>query len=187
MISIFSNTITFAKLNQDLDFLKKFCLKFKDENTSRQMSNRGGYQSINIFYGIHPELNGLVEEINKHVEDYAINIMRLKEKPSVSNLWINVNKYKDYNKAHVHPNSIISGVYYVKVPKNSGSIVFENSSDPSKYLHPEDVIEFNEVNSSSWEIKPKEDELLLFPSWLKHEVMPHLNLKEDRISIAFNT
>ena len=187
MIHIFSHTVTFTKLNQDLNFLKKFCLKFKDENISRKMSNRGGYQSLNIFHGACPELHGLIAEINKHVENYGTNILRLKEKPCVSNLWINVNKYKDYNKAHVHPGSKISGVYYVKVPKNSGSIVFENSSDPSKYLDPEDVIEFNEVNSSSWEIKPKENELLLFPSWLKHEVMPHLNLKEDRISIAFNT
>ena len=106
----------------------------------------------------------------------------------ISNLWFNINRHKDYNDAHNHPNCVFSGVYYVHIPKESGNTVFE---------HPLiDVMSFanynisfkkwNSYNSSVVWKRAKENLLFIFPSWLKHRVEPNLS-DGDRISISFNT
>jgi len=68
---------------------------------------------------------------------------------------------------------LISGVYYVKMPDDAGSIVFD---DPRGPLPPFD---------SKLVISPLAGDLVLFPSWLIHQVTPTPG-NEERISIAFN-
>ena len=48
------------------------------------------------------------------------------DKPGLGNMWANINYPGSYNKQHIHPNSQWSGVYYVKVPKNSGRLFVED-------------------------------------------------------------
>ena len=47
-------------------------------------------------------------------------------------------------------------------------------------------ISYNKYNAESWEIIPKENTLIIFPSFLEHEVRPHMNKKKERISVASN-
>ena len=75
---------------------------------------------------------------------------------------------------HTHPNHMISGVYYVKVPKDAAPIIF---SDPRGRFPPFD---------DTITIKPHAGDLVLFPSWLTHQV-PATPGSLSRISIAFNT
>jgi uncharacterized protein (TIGR02466 family) len=105
----------------------------------------------------------------------------------MSNLWINVNKPGCSNKSHMHPQAIISGVYYISVPKNSGDLIFENpiGNLMSSYLPKAYVNSYDRYNSSAWNVSPKDGFLVLFPSWLGHSVDVN-NSKEDRISISFN-
>ena len=79
--------------------------------------------------------------------------------------------------------SIVSGVYYVSIPKNSGSIVFLNKNLDVYYRH--NVKNYNKYNSSTWKINPEENKCILFPSYLQHYVEPNFN-KKERISISFN-
>ena len=74
-------------------------------------------------------------------------------------------------------------MYYVSIPKNSGSIVFLNKDLDTFYR--ESIKNYNEYNSSTWTIEPKENQCVLFPSYLQHYVEPNLN-KKERISISFN-
>lgn len=74
---------------------------------------------------------------------------------------------------HTHPENALSAVYYVSVPDDAGPIIF---SDPRGPLPPFD----NTVT-----VFPKAGDLLIFPSWLLHQVGPTRGLQE-RISIAFN-
>ena len=102
------------------------------------------------------------------------------------NAWANVNTYGNYNNIHTHPACAWSGVYYVKVgelnadyPK-SGSIEFLDPRAGSEMvLSPK--IPFGREKI----IQPKEGEIIIFPSWLKHWVHPYWGLGK-RISIAFN-
>ena len=100
-------------------------------------------------------------------------------------MWVNINGYKDYNQEHFHPYYIISGIYYVNVNDQSGELKLHKNDS----LHLMSLInttkEFNLFTSNSYLIKPKNNMLILFPSWIKHSVMPNLS-QEKRISIAFD-
>jgi uncharacterized protein (TIGR02466 family) len=87
---------------------------------------------------------------------------------------------------HVHPFCLMAGIYYIKLPKDSGRLVFENPIQQHDFVMlPDTVKKFNSVNSGYWYAEPKEGDLIMFPSWLRHYVEPN-NSNEDRISIAFN-
>lgn len=97
-----------------------------------------------------------------------------------------------YNKAHVHPNSVWSGVYYVQAPEGAGDIEFidprtENVMAPLKYAPN------RQRPASCWTkvtFTPKAGKLLIFPSWLYHAVSPNLTSAQgdaaERIIISFN-
>lgn len=87
--------------------------------------------------------------------------------------WASVHQNGIHHMMHTHPNNMLSGVYYVKVPNGSGPLVF---SDPRGEIPP-----FDEALI----VKPSEGVLVLFPSWLGHEVLP-TGVSDPRISIAFN-
>lgn len=75
---------------------------------------------------------------------------------------------------HTHPNSLVSGVYYVDIPEdNFGLLLLE---DPRGPYPPFD----NRIK-----IKPSTGDIIIFPSWLPHQVSPTSNIN-PRISIAFN-
>ena len=105
----------------------------------------------------------------------------------VESMWININHPYSYNSPHVHPNSYISGVYYVKAEPFSGHLTLKHPSILQPIFTPQGLIkEHNECNCSKWSIAPEVGKLVLFPSWIEHDVSQNLS-GEDRISIAFNT
>jgi hypothetical protein len=95
-------------------------------------------------------------------------------------MWASINKKNDFNTVHSHTNVFdLSGVYYVKVPVNSGNIVFR---DPRQgQIHSNSKL----YGSDSEQFMPFECMLLIFPSWLEHYVLPNLS-DDDRISISFD-
>ena len=78
--------------------------------------------------------------------------------------------------AHYHPNTAVSGTYYVSTPKGAGDLVL---SDPRGLLPP-----FGGRHVH----RPKAGEVILFPSWLRHEVAPSCNLSDEnpRVALSFN-
>tara|TARA_B100000427_G_scaffold136035_1_gene113070 strand:+ start:424 stop:984 length:561 start_codon:yes stop_codon:yes gene_type:complete len=145
-------------------------------NTPEQIfSNVGGYQG---------DLFGNQEWVDKVVE----KVPTLNEKP-ISNVtlytWANINRKGNYNRRHVHMDTSIflSGVYYVKVPDNSGNIRFFDPRGPLMGSMRDHDYFFG--GHEHHFITPKEGLLLFFPSWLEHDVETNAS-DEDRISIAFN-
>ncbi|MBA4208863.1 MAG: hypothetical protein C0454_04970 [Parvibaculum sp.] len=99
-------------------------------------------------------------------------------------MWLNKNGPGDFNKAHVHPNSVLSGAYYAKVPEGSGNIEFY---DPvrERVMATFPVKERTKVNTQAMEYRGKEGLLLIFPGWLQHSVQPNRS-NDFRVSISFN-
>ena len=122
---IFKIPIYKTELSLDTDELEKACNQYKDNNKSRAISNVGGYQSNNLNLGNEYIFESLMDEIEEHTSNFAKYFIN-DNKQGVTNIWININGYKDYNKPHNHVNSEISGVYYVKAPEKSGNITFEH-------------------------------------------------------------
>ena len=139
--------------------------QLKNSNPSVEKSNYGGYQSDSNLYE-DPKLTPL----NNYIIENIKSLLKVTN-PIMTGMWFNSSEYGNSNGLHNHSLDIrdISGVYYLKTPKNCGDITFYNSFDlnyPSHYT-------------------PRENTLLLFPSFLYHTVGTNLS-NEDRVSIAFN-
>jgi len=185
-VEIFKYEMYHAKLNFNLHALQNFCFELQNNNQGRVRSNVGGWQSNDLF-DEYPIISDLRKIILDNINIYA-NKFNFKKELKLSNLWININEYKDSNMIHLHPNSIFSGVFYVKVPKNSGNFTFHNPcEDFAESVFRNNISEYNTMNSSTWFFEPQEDVLFLFPSFLKHSVTPNMNKEEKRISLSFNS
>lgn len=96
--------------------------------------------------------------------------------------WINFSEKGMYQEFHLHPESDISGVFYVDVPDNSGSIQFSTPSSAHSYHHLTHRSKFLRPNIMYPSV---EGRIILFPSYLEHMVMINQS-DSERISIAFN-
>jgi uncharacterized protein (TIGR02466 family) len=102
----------------------------------------------------------------------------------ITTCWAIVNGKMASNSVHNHPNSILSGVYYLQAPENCGGIFFSDPRPASQMLIPP-VEEFNLWTFPKVSYKPHAGTMLLFPSWLLHGV--EMNMSEElRISLSFN-
>ena len=193
--SLFSVPLYSAELDLNITNLKHFCKKTQKKDIGRIASNSGGYQSNNLSLDKGP-LDPLIKQIETNANIFAQQFLNKKTIQKITSIWINSNLYKDTNRIHSHPGSAISGVYYVKTPSECGQIIFEHpagraleyymesiDSLPGRRNEPE---EYNSFNSFRTGVKPTENTLYLFPSWLMHYVESNQSKTEERISISFN-
>ena len=110
----------------------------------------------------------------------------------IGTMWSIINPPGSANRAHVHPGSIWSGVYYVQTPENCGDIEF---IDPriSQTMSPARYIPNKKRPRACWSkvsITPNAGKLLIFPSWLYHAVSPNMSFAKgaaaERVIISFN-
>ena len=125
--------------------------------------------------------NRLNEAINNYRQEYGI------VKLQIDNSWVNVQGPGSQLKFHTHPDSIISGALYLNVDENSSSLYFVNPNPYSEYLayfyNPEKL---SYLNFKTIYLKPKNGDLILFPSWLKHG-SEDINQTKYRTVFSFNT
>ena len=171
----------FDELQDDLiDHVYK--LKKQDPN-GHIISNRGGWQSK----GFDLSFDGDV--LHTTILEVLKSFFFIKNTTSmVTSAWVNINSPGAYNVRHSHPESNISGVLWVKCPKDSGNIEFINPTAHQSYTEIEAYIDkFKEKNLAyqSYWFNPIEGRMMIFPSHLEHEVTQNKS-NEDRISISFN-
>jgi uncharacterized protein (TIGR02466 family) len=106
-------------------------------------------------------------------------------KPVCDSMWVNVMPEGGSHTSHIHPNAVISGTYYVTVPPGAGPIVYEDprlamlmAAPPKKSTIPREMK--NHISET-----PKPGSVLLWESWLRHEV-PLNRAEGERISVSFN-
>ncbi|NHN39028.1 hypothetical protein G8764_17095 [Pseudomaricurvus alcaniphilus] len=110
----------------------------------------------------------------------------------IDNMWANVSPRHAFNRMHIHPGVIWSGVYYVQSPESSGRIYFTDPRIQAQILRPRISKEGRDqaLNWSEVYFEPLAGRIILFPAWLVHEVEPNLSQLEGdeglRISISFN-
>lgn len=106
------------------------------------------------------------------------------QKVLCSGMWAIINKKGNFNTEHIHPNSNLSAAYYVKAPKNCGDFKIGNPHSISRDKFPERE-KPTELNRLVAKIPVTEGDLLIFPSYLPHSVLPNES-DEDRIVVSFN-
>ena len=181
IIDIFQCPIFGETLVLDNNKILSYCISEPNNDDGRHVSNSGGWQSSSRKEKVESldELLTSVEKTSNQITSFlGIHSVRLE------NYWININGYKDFNWSHFHAGCVLSGVYYVKVPENSGNIVFEHPR--ADFMTEWVATNQNSRNSTTWFLSPKEQTLLIFPSWLTHRVLQNDNKTEKRVSISFN-
>jgi uncharacterized protein (TIGR02466 family) len=110
----------------------------------------------------------------------------LDREPVLGNMWANINPPGGSNAPHIHPNSLFSGVYYIKAPKKSGNLVC-NDPRPGVQLNMPARKE-GRPSKDLWRevhLEPVEGRIIMFPFYLWHNVEPNLS-NDIRISVSFN-
>jgi uncharacterized protein (TIGR02466 family) len=164
--------------------LIEWIYEYQSVTDSVFLTNRGGWQSPADFF----EQESFTEFKNYILNNAFQSLRHFNRKLEVDNMWININKKGNYNTAHNHPGCYISGVFWVKVPENSGNLVFTNPHSFDQYRliqSATDWVKNNHNYHHTFEFKPHEGTLVMFPANLDHKVEPNQS-DEDRISIAFN-
>lgn len=124
----------------------------------------------------------LIGHAAKFADDCAFALTR---KPRLDSLWVNLLRSGGHHSAHIHPHSIISGTLYVEVPKGSGAIRFEDPRLPMMMSAPTRRLDAPAELQPFVTVEPRAGLLLLWESWLRHEVLPGTTARE-RLSISFN-
>lgn len=156
----------------------------------RKLSNKGGWQSENIYHDFLKE-SGFSEYIKlldsaETIMKEVSNLWQLTICPTLDNSWCNINYKHSYNNLHYHSGAVFSFVYYVKGDSNSGKIVFSRPDLMEHYTNAKKSFEvLNPYTYSSYYYYPKPGTFLLFPAWLQHGVEANQN-DDPRISIAIN-
>jgi len=124
----------------------------------------------------------LARHAAKFAEDCAFDLRR---KPKLDSLWVNLLRGGGHHSAHIHPHSIISGSLYVEVPAGSGTIRFEDPRLPIMMAAPQRSSDAAEELQTFVTVEPRPGLLILWESWLRHEVLPGRG-RGERLSISFN-
>jgi uncharacterized protein (TIGR02466 family) len=144
------------------------------------------YASLNDLPKRDPAFADLAKLLGKHASAFANDCaFELSRKPRLDSLWVNLLRGTGHHSAHIHPHSMISGTLYIEVPKGSGAIRFEDPRLPMMMAAPTRLSEAPEELRPFVTVEPRPGLLLLWESWLRHEVMPAA-AKGDRLSISFN-
>ena len=176
--------IDIPKTQINPNLIKEECSKEQLNSKGTIKSNINGWQSESIFIdqkrpyisNLLTEIKSIIPEISK---DFGIN-----KDIELANAWININPKNSSNQFHIHPHSVLSGVYYVSANEHNGDLIFYNDVKTDMINHT--FLNVNTRNTySSVNYKPTINRIILFPSWILHGVGIN-NSSEDRISIAFN-
>ena len=135
----------------------------------------------------HPLFRRLVKQIDKHALEFskALHWDIRGGKPICDSLWVNVLAEGGSHTSHIHTNSVLSGTYYVCVPQGAGPIVYEDPRHPFMMAAPLRLASAPREQQAHISELPKPGSLLLWESWLRHEV-PMNKAEGLRISVSFN-
>jgi len=180
-----------ARLNRELE-AAALSLAHDDRAGLRWSEKHGypgytSYASLDDLAGRFREFARLEKLISRHAAAFARQLhwdMR-GTKPVCDSLWVNVMPEGGSHTSHLHPNSVISGTYYVKVPQGAGPIVFEDPRLPMLMAAPPRKKSAPRQFQAHVSETPQAGTLLLWESWLRHEV-PLNRAAGHRISVSFN-
>ena len=103
----------------------------------------------------------------------------------MTDCWLNVMPAGTVHTAHLHPTSFISGIYYVAVPRGAAALKFEDPRHSRQMAAPSRRADAPQRFRSFVSVRPAAGDLILFESWLRHEV-PMARFAGERVSISFN-
>ncbi len=197
--SLFVTRLYRAQLSElgdapEINMLENSCLVIAEDDEAGQKwcedndyIGYTSYASLDDLRWRFPIFEDLVKLIDKHVAAFVKDLQfdLGDKKIKMDSIWINILPEGGIHTSHLHPHSVISGTTYVAVPKGASAIKFEDPRHSMMMAAPNRKTNAREELKSFVYVQPQAGEILLWESWLRHEVP--MNLAEDeRISISFN-
>jgi uncharacterized protein (TIGR02466 family) len=165
----------------------------QDDEAGQQWSEEHGYPGYTSYASLtdlgwrSPVFAELIKLLDAHVASFAGELaFDLDGKElKLEDIWINILPEGGIHTGHIHPHSVISGTTYVALPDGSASIKFEDPRLPMMMASPGRIKDAPESLRPFVYVTPKVGDVLLWESWLRHEVPMNMS-EEDRISVSFN-
>ena len=179
LLQIFPSPVLITKYKHSIEEEFKFV---KNLRYIEQKEN-GNFKSDDTYLLKHKELSKIKDFIYESLNKFTQNIIQTKQRLVVTQAWTNRNPPNSKHHEHIHPNSILSGVFYFRQSKTLPPIQFSKAIQDSVKLSPE---KYNQLNSETFLLPMVDGELVLFPSSLRHSV-PVNKGNEERYSMSFNT
>ncbi|QBF30114.1 2OG-Fe(II) oxygenase family protein [Thalassococcus sp. S3] len=165
----------------------------EDDEAGQAWCEENGYPGYTSYASLtdlswrFPIFADLTKVLDAHVAVFARDLaFDLDGKDlTLEDLWINILPEGGMHTSHIHPHSVISGTTYVAMPKGASAIKFEDPRSAMMMAAPTRTKDApREMRSFIYEA-PEVGDVLLWESWLRHEVP--MNMAEDeRISVSFN-
>jgi uncharacterized protein (TIGR02466 family) len=174
--------------------LLRECLQLHEDDVAGQAWSRlnypGGFTSYSSAHRMHersPAFAELRRQLDPHVRLLARDLdFDLRARPlSMTDCWVNIMAQQVTHGLHLHPLSTLSGTYYVRTPAGSPGLKFEDPRLERFMAAPPRRMRAGTGNRSWITVPARSGDVVLFESWLRHEVPPHTRAAE-RISISFN-
>lgn len=198
MHTLFSTQVYQGKIPFDLKDLKKEIEALYRADHEGQKWSATNYPNGYTSYGssrtgfdklhrLSSTFENLQKKIDRHVQKYvqqlgyACNPKDL----CMTTFWVNIMPPSAQHTAHIHPNSVISGTFYVDIPPKASAIKFEDPRFGFFMNTPDLKPNHSRSQQRFYAIQPKASDVVLFESWLRHEV-PTNTSNKPRISCSFN-
>ena len=195
---LFSTPIYQAKLSEvgkiDMLEIERSCWSIaKDDEAGQKWCEENSYPGYTSYASLSdllwrsPIFEDLKKLLDLHVDQFTSELdFDLEGRDlKLEDVWINILAEGGSHSAHLHPNSIISGTFYISMPSETSAIKFEDPRHPMMMASPARLVNAKEFLKPFIYIKPLVGEILLWESWLRHEVPTNMS-SEERISISFN-
>ena len=180
-----------ARLNQEIEAA---CLSIAEDDTAGQRwSAKNGYPGYTSYASLNdlpwriPVFGELKQALDKHVAAFAkeLEYDLGQGKLQLDSLWINVLPPGGVHTSHIHPHSVVSGTYYVTIPDGASALKLEDPRLGFMMAAPPRKKKAKPENRQFAYIAPNPGTVLLWESWLRHEV-PLNEAESERISVSFN-
>ena len=164
-----------------------------EDGAGRRWCREHGYRGYTSYASLDdlpirdPVFADLKRLLDRHVARFAeacafdLGGKRLK----LDSLWVNLLKPGGHHGAHLHPHSVVSGTLYVTMPDGTGGLKLEDPRLPMMMAAPPRRADAPEGMATFQTVRPEPGTVLLWESWLRHEVVTNA-AKGERISVSFN-
>ena len=149
-----------------------------------------GYSSYSSLAALHeasPNFAELELKLRPHLAKFvrALNWELGRQRPRMTTCWANSMGLGTHHTLHLHPQSVISGVYYVSTPRGSSPLKLEDPRMGHFMAAPARKSSAPANQQAYLRLAPRAGDFVLFESWMRHEVPPHRG-RERRLSVSFN-
>ena len=181
----FFPTSVFGKdIQLDNNKLAQDIINWSNQDPGVAKTNVKGWHSTTDMAS-KPEYQPLVNELMIMSKD-IFKEEWLDREPVLGNMWANINPKEGSNQPHIHPNSLFSGVYYVKSNPQAGRLKIYDPRPGTQIVMP--ARKKGQPPKHLWRdanIDPIPGRIIMFPAWLWHSVEPNQS-NDIRISVSFN-